>query len=792
MEELRHEGSRHNCIAVLGAEVNEAYQAELWRGITEEAERHSKKLVCFMGSRIISSPPNGNALNPFYRLAHSGNFDGIIVISSAVSTYLDPEQVQSLFDVRPDLPKVSIGLQVKGVGSVCVDSRHAMKQITEHLVIDHGRRNFAVVAGPRRHPESEQRRKTVMNVLNTHGLKLKPEMLIHGTFEHSSGKTAMKNLIKSGNEIDAVICLNDQMAIGVIEELTESGISVPDMISVTGFDGIEESEYCSPPLSTVNQPLYEVGASSVKELYRLMGGKAPRNVMLPCLPLIRQSCACSTDINLSGHNGEPLPSKPSRSFLRHSLKEEQLVALLSEDNPESFLQEVDKLVTSSTFLPGDFFLLDNKFNRIEKSLPGPTVSWVAALSSARKILWQKRTRYLINLRIQKQQRNDLLRTVGSSLSGAFELPELFSHLAEGLLMLGFRHGYLIIYSYKDAETLPEFRLFFRLKNGIYNPLESVSFVNTEILPEIIEELDDENCTSWMFAPLVFQHKAIGHMLLPGTHPDSEIYETLSRQIASSLQGAMLLEQVKTHEQSLVKEVQRRTKELTKVNSDLRQEIATRIRLEREVIDISKHTMERIGQDLHDDLCQHLAGVSLHVSALRSRVEKAAPEALPVADLINRLLSDSIGRTKRIVRGLLPFGIADEGISNALRVLCSEISESSGMRIEFSDDNNLILLSADRAIELYRIVQEALNNAIKHSGGTLVKVRLESEKIDEAMVFSVIIQDDGRGFKEDDRNIGMGLKIMRYRGERAEIEVDVQTAEPGIRVVCKGKQQLAKD
>ena len=775
----------HSRIAVLGGEVNEAYQAELWRGISDEAERHAKQLICFMGYRTVSGAVAGKSSDSFYRLAHSGNFAGAIIVSSTVSTYLEPAQVRSLFDMRPVIPKISIGLQLEGIGSVCVDGRDAMRQITEHLINVHKRKHFAVIAGPLRHPESEQRRRTVMDVLDSFGLSVEKDMLIHGMFDHASGAEAMQRLLTWGRRIDAVICLNDAMAIGAIEELTRRNISVPDMISVTGFDGIEESAYCSPPLTTIRQPLYQVGVAAVQELCRLLEGAEPREKILTCLPVIRQSCSCRLNDGSSGLNQQVFSSGGDVVDQRSIVDLDMLNNLYSDNMPDNFLRELERITSSSIFRQEDYFFLEEKIREIESAFSRPDEKWYRVLSDAKRLLWENRTRYLINLRLRKKQRSDLLRNVSTSLTGAFEMPELFAHLAEGLIRLGFKHGFLVIYDVSGKEELPQFRLEFEMKDGRFIPGTSVPFSNKEVLPNLDGELDVGDCVSWMFTPLYFQNRAIGHMLLPGTYPDTEIYDTLTKQIASSVQGAILLEQVRMHEKSLVKEVERRTEELTSVNSELRQEIATRSRLEQEVIDISKHTMERIGQDLHDDLCQHLAGVSMHVSALRCRIEQIAPDVVENTDLISRLISESIARAKSITRGLLPLGLEDEGLSIVLDGLCGELSLLSGIDIEYNRDPGINCLDSERAMELYRIVQEALNNAIKHSGGTLIKVDVKTNLKDEIFSFSIIIEDNGAGFNSGNGSGGMGLKIMKYRGERAGISVDVNPSATGVQVVCSG-------
>ena len=763
--EIRDKG----LIAVLGAEVNESYQTEIWRGITEEAEKLERKLVFFMGFRSFI-PDSQPYKYPFYRLAQTGHFGGMIIISSAISTYLQPEKVRSLFNMNPRIPKISIGLPMTGAGSVCVDGTEGMASLTEHMVVGHKMKNVALIAGPRQHPESEERKKTLRDVCRKKGILLDEELIYHGDFDKMSAREGIRNLLGKDKRIDVLFCLNDRMAIGAIEELSARGLSVPHDMTVCGFDDIEEARFCNPPLTTVSQPLYDLGSTAVRELYRLMDGDEPRHISLSCTPRIRRSCSCSESV----FNGSGL--KENRNAFRD---------LLDQKDPGEFFTTLDRKLSSSLFSTQRFGVLEEILTVKEKELKEQGIDWDETIKKARKNLWETQTRYLINRRLAKEQRSTLVRNIGISLTGSFDTPVLFRNLASGLVHLGFNDAYLVVYQNESDRKVS--RLVFALENGNFVENLSEVFSGERILPRGEKDLNEGMNRSWMFTPLVFQDSALGHLLLPGNHRDTEIYETLTKQVASALQGAVLLEQVLNHEQSLEGEVKERTKELVRANRNLRKEISRRIKLEQEVTDISKHTMERIGQDLHDDLCQHLAGAALCVSALGYKISDLSPDAAEQAEEINRMLVDSISRTKGIVRGLVPLGIGEKGLSAALETLCSELSRSSGITIEFTGCDAVDIIEPERAVELYRIIQEALNNGIKHSKGDLIVLSLEIRKSGKQQVFFANIRDNGKGLESGDREKGgMGLKIMKYRGSRAGILVDVKSSTAGTTVTCEGE------
>jgi signal transduction histidine kinase len=284
-------------------------------------------------------------------------------------------------------------------------------------------------------------------------------------------------------------------------------------------------------------------------------------------------------------------------------------------------------------------------------------------------------------------------------------------------------------------------------------------------------------------PLVFQDEPLGYLLFPGGAEEPAVYDSLPEQVASSLKGALLLEQVHSHERRLEAEVQRRTAELTRANRELTREIERRLHLEREVSEISNRTMQRIGQDLHDDLCQHLAGIAMHASVLRGGLAGADGKALAAIEQIGALLEDSIARAKQIARGLYPAGLEAHGLGAAVEELVEAIRRSYPAAIDFRASPGFALRDTERALQVYRIVQEALANALKHSGSVRVEVRLYQAGPPGQRRLVAEVSDRGCGLPAAVPADRMGLRIMRYRAERAGAELRIQSLQPGTRVSC---------
>jgi PAS domain S-box-containing protein len=189
------------------------------------------------------------------------------------------------------------------------------------------------------------------------------------------------------------------------------------------------------------------------------------------------------------------------------------------------------------------------------------------------------------------------------------------------------------------------------------------------------------------------------------------------------------------------------------------DITERKRLEREILEISDQERRRIGQDLHDGLCQHLAGIELMSQVLQQKLATKSKAEAARAGEIARHVREAIGQTRSLARGLSPVTLESEGLASALRELAANTEKMFGIMCRVECLQTVPSATAATGMHLYRIAQEAVSNAIKHGKATEVVIRLQSAS--ERLVLNIM--DNGSGFpKVMPRNDGMGLRIMRYR------------------------------
>ena len=181
----------------------------------------------------------------------------------------------------------------------------------------------------------------------------------------------------------------------------------------------------------------------------------------------------------------------------------------------------------------------------------------------------------------------------------------------------------------------------------------------------------------------------------------------------------------------------------------------------EASDIAEVERKRIGREFHDGIGQKLTSVSVAASIL---VEKLDERGLPEADDARRLLRlirETVRDARMLARGLNPAALLNKGLETAINELLSEVRETSSFATEFETDSWRALRDEQAALHVFRIVQEAVNNAVKHCGGSRITVKLASDG--SAAVIEVA--DDGVGLPADYENkSGMGLTLMRQRAD----------------------------
>lgn len=210
------------------------------------------------------------------KLPKGEGFDGMIMMG------LSQDEERDILKARKlTKPVVLYGNSDEFATWVDVDNYRGEYQAVEYL-LERGRTNVAAIAAPQKMRYAEQRLSAYRDCMCAHGLRADGERIAIGEANERGGYLCAKQLLSSGAPLDAIVCATDPMAVGCIRALKERGIDIPKDISVVGFDGFGHENVSAPKLTTVRQPLFEVGVKLADTVISLLdGGKPQRIKILP-------------------------------------------------------------------------------------------------------------------------------------------------------------------------------------------------------------------------------------------------------------------------------------------------------------------------------------------------------------------------------------------------------------------------------------------------------------------------------------------------------------------------------
>jgi signal transduction histidine kinase len=226
------------------------------------------------------------------------------------------------------------------------------------------------------------------------------------------------------------------------------------------------------------------------------------------------------------------------------------------------------------------------------------------------------------------------------------------------------------------------------------------------------------------------------------------------------------------------------------NRALRKEVHQRKRMARDILSISSDERARIGRDLHDSIGQQLVGVTyLAGMALDSLEGKAFEEAASTVERLRTHTEEAIRQTRFVVRGLLPVDLRKEGLAVALEKLVRDTNANSRITCVLHVSESMPAIPVTTSLQLYRIVQEGVGNALKHGEVSEVTISLTRRR---KRWCQLRVLDDGKGIQDASSSEGMGLKIMRYRAQIIGGRLRVSNRQPhGTEVRCGFPVRVSK-
>lgn len=199
--------------------------------------------------------------------------------------------------------------------------------------------------------------------------------------------------------------------------------------------------------------------------------------------------------------------------------------------------------------------------------------------------------------------------------------------------------------------------------------------------------------------------------------------------------------------------------------------------ERKLLSISEETQQRIGRELHDDLGQHLTGVAFMSEVLFQKLKDARCDEMQDAAKITALVNEAMSRTRLLAHGLYPAELGEKGVCRMIEKFAGYVEGIYQIECDFFCQPGCQIDDPDVAINLFRITQEAVTNAVKHGHAKHIELRISASPSGDVLVE---ILDDGCGISDANatQGSGLGMRTMRYRAELIGASLEVAARNGG--------------
>lgn len=275
------------------------YITTLCKGASLAAEEEDTNLVFLTGRNFNSSlhdpvrAQHEYQHNTIYSFAQKGAIDALVIPLGVIAGHLCDHEIDRFLERFKDIPTVICEYQREGYSCVTFNS-DGLREAVDHLVEKHGCRRIAFVSGPKNKPDAIVRLNAYKNALIANELEIDEQLITYGDFSEYCGDVVRELLDRNPVLPDAICFANDTMALGAYPVFEERGLVPGKDIAIVGYDNDQFSGIMSPPLTTVDAGIIDLGFSAVKAAADLVRNGSHENISLPSVLTVRASCGCGS------------------------------------------------------------------------------------------------------------------------------------------------------------------------------------------------------------------------------------------------------------------------------------------------------------------------------------------------------------------------------------------------------------------------------------------------------------------------------------------------------------------
>jgi diguanylate cyclase (GGDEF)-like protein len=567
-------------LGLLLSQIDSGYAKLLIAGASNWVRENGANLTIFSGRALNSPYGYDYQNNVIFDSIKPGTVDALIMATGTQCNYQTVSQFRTYTKRFGGIPAVSIAIKMDGIPNVLVDNKAGVSQAIEHFVAVHGFTRIAFLKGPRENEEAESRFMAYREAVAARGLEDDPELNIQADFTTEGARLAISEYLKKNGRPDfqAILAANDEMAIAAAKILTEHGFAIPRDVAIIGFDNTRNSQFIVPPMTTIEQPLFEQARTAADFASRLINGEPlPETVVLPTRLVLRTSCGC-----LPRHVAEldGLATLPPASARKKAVQDtraiiERCFIRLSEKEftlPDRALRDILEALITLSGTPDGFIgylhsaLCDEILRKVDisawqvlltvlheefaststsaKKLSALAVSFQKARTLLAEMLRLEQGKGLIDLQVHVAS----LRRIMERLSSAATIEELMRDLPEELDLLDIRTCFIAGYSPEvhhergDQWRVPAHaHVMLCFVDGksvelsdadrVFSPAKSL--IPTGLLPK-------DRPYVLVATSLFFREDQIGYLVYEPGERDPAIYETFRVQLGNILKGSTLI------------------------------------------------------------------------------------------------------------------------------------------------------------------------------------------------------------------------------------------------------------
>jgi len=572
-------------IFYMNSQLNEAWARLPWLGAVEEAKKLGVNLLSFHGGAILD--PNGFAKqgNIIYEIAKGEKIDGLISWKGSFTEHLEEKKILEFVEGF-GVPVVSVEGKAGSHPQITYGNLEGMKLNVEHIVKVHGFKKIGYLGLVPGHQGFMDRHKGFLEGMKEQGLVpdeklIKPFLPWVPEVDGKPAEELLDQWLKEcvQNKVEMIIGACDPISAWAMNRLQSMGFKVPEDLAVCGFDGFDEYQDIDIPLTTIDPDWVELGRTSVRKMVDLLEKKPVDDItVVPPKQKVAKSCGCLDNqvsyLRSKGGSGFFSGKKGFHSEIEALLEKiapgsshqnsAALIAAFKEEvngANERFIRELDSALMKLTREEESFHLWQDIISQfffactVLFSGKGKILKGHSLCQQARILITHALNRFKNRKTTAILGKKRLEREIGTELATTFSQDEMCSILVKGLERLGIRSCFLYLYEDPQPYTFPDPCPQWSKLILAYQDFKRVNLSEDQCRVKTDELIPNRYFSnhapgSYSIYALFHRNDQIGYILFESENPDYETYAFITDQVASSLKGQNLLNQMDSHSKIL--------------------------------------------------------------------------------------------------------------------------------------------------------------------------------------------------------------------------------------------------